>query len=201
MNRRHIAAAAALLLAAVSAQTLRAADAEVREWEDQSINYVNTEPVRPDCIVPEGKDAMLLNGDWKFRFSLTPETRPVDFFKPDYDVSEWDTIKVPSTLELQGYGTPLYSGWEYPFKVDPPFVTKEPAPEKTTYIERNPVGSYVREFDLPENWLHESQVFVRLNGVASAFYLYINGEKVGYGEDSFSPDEFNITKYLTPGRT
>jgi len=200
MNRRHIAAAAAVLLAAVSAQTLRAADAEVREWEDQSINYVNTEPVRPDCIVPEGKDAMLLNGDWKFHFSLTPETRPVDFFKLDYDVSEWNMIKVPSTLELQGYGTPLYSGWEYPFKVDPPFVTKEPAREKTTFLERNPVGSYVREFDLPENWLHESQVFVRLNGVASAFYLYVNGEKVGYAEDSFSPDEFNLTKYLHPGK-
>ena len=156
--------------------------------------------MRPDCIVPEGKDAMLLNGDWKFHFSLTPETRPVDFFKKDFDVSAWDTIKVPSTWELQGYGTPLSSGWEYPFKVDPPFVTKEPARKKTSYIERNPVGSYVREFDLPENWLHESQVFVRLNGVASAFYLWINGEKVGYAEDSFSPDEFNITKYLTPGR-
>ena len=197
MNRRHIAAAAAALLAAVSAQSLAA---EVREWEDQSINYVNTEPMRPDCIVPEGKDAMLLNGDWKFHFSLTPETRPVDFFTKDFDVSKWDTIKVPSTWELQGYGTPLYSGWEYPFKVDPPFVTKEPPREKTSYIERNPVGSYVREFDLPENWLHESQVFVRLNGVASAFYLWINGEKVGYAEDSFSPDEFNITKHLTPGR-
>ena len=200
MNRRHIAAAAALLLAAVSPYALRAADGEAREWEDQSINYVNTEPVRPDCIVPEGKDAMLLNGDWKFHFSLTPETRPVDFFRPGYDVSEWDTIKVPSTLELQGYGTPLYSGWEYPFKVDPPFVTKEPAREKTTFLERNPVGSYVREFDLPENWLHESQVFVRLNGVASAFYLYVNGEEVGYAEDSFSPDEFNLTKYLKPGK-
>ena len=200
MNRRHIAAAAAALLAAFSAHSLLAADAEVREWEDQSINYVNTEPMRPDCIVPEGKDAMLLNGDWKFHFSLTPETRPVDFFKKDYDVSKWDTIKVPSTWELQGYGTPLYSGWEYPFKVDPPFVTKEPAREKTSFLERNPVGSYVREFDLPENWLHESQVFVRLNGVASAFYLWINGEKVGYAEDSFSPDEFNITKYLTPGK-
>ena len=199
MNRRHIAAAAALL-AAFSAHSLLAADNEVREWEDQSINYVNTEPIRPDCIVPEGKDAMLLNGDWKFHFSLTPETRPVNFFRKDYDVSKWDTIKVPSTWELQGYGTPLYSGWEYPFKVDPPFVTKEPAREKTSFLERNPVGSYVREFDLPENWLHESQVFVRLNGVASAFYLWINGEKVGYAEDSFSPDEFNITKYLTPGR-
>ena len=199
MNKRHIAAAA-VLLAAVSAQPLRAAGAEVREWEDQSINYVNTEPMRPDCIVPEGKDAMLLNGDWKFHFSLTPETRPLDFFKPDYDVSGWNTIKVPSTWELQGYGTPLYSGWEYPFKVDPPFVTKEPPRQKTSFLERNPVGSYVREFDLPEGWLHESQVFVRLNGVASAFYLYVNGEKVGYAEDSFSPDEFNLTKYLNPGK-
>ena len=107
---------------------------------------------------------------------------------------------MPSTWELQGYGTPLYSGWEYPFKVDPPFVTKEPPRQKTSFLERNPVGSYVREFDLPEGWLHESQVFVRLNGVASAFYLYVNGEKVGYAEDSFSPDEFNLTKYLNPGK-
>ena len=201
MNTRHITAVATLLLAALSAQSLRAADAKVREWEDQSVNYVNTEPMRPDCAVPEiGKDAVLLNGDWKFHFSLTPETRPADFFKPDCDVSGWDTIKVPSTWEIQGYGTPLYSGWEYPFKVDPPFVTKEPPREKTSFLERNPVGSYVREFDLPETWLHESQVFVRLNGVASAFYLWINGEKVGYAEDSFSPDEFNITKHLKPGR-
>ena len=201
MNTRHITAAAILLLAAFSAHSLRAADADVREWEDQSVNFVNTEPMRPDCAIPEiGKDAMLLNGDWKFHFVLTPETRPVDFFKQNYDLSDWDTIKVPSTWEIQGYGTPLYSGWEYPFKVDPPFVTKEPPREKTSFLERNPVGSYVREFDLPENWLHESQVFVRLNGVASAFYLWINGEKVGYAEDSFSPDEFNITKYLKPGR-
>ena len=201
MKTRHIAAAALLLIAAVSAQNLRAADAEVREWEDQSINYVNTEPLRSDCAIPaNGRDNMLLNGDWKFHFSLTPETRPVDFFKPDFDVSDWDTITVPSTWEIRGYGTPLYSGWEYPFKVDPPFVTKEPPREKTSFLERNPVGSYVREFDLPENWLHESQVFVRLNGVASAFYLYINGEKVGYAEDSFSPDEFNITNYLKPGK-
>jgi beta-galactosidase len=202
MNHRHLAAAAALLLSAVSfTAALNAADsADYREWEDQSVNYVNTEPMRSDCAVPSDPDSvMLLNGDWKFHFSLTPETRPLDFFKPGYDVSEWDTIKVPSTWELQGYGTPLYSGWEYPFKVDPPFVTKEPPREKTSFIERNPVGSYLREFELPDGWLKDGQVFVRLNGVASAFYLYINGEKVGYGEDSFSPDEFNITKYLTPG--
>jgi len=198
MKTRYLVTAAALLLSAVA---LNAADsAEYREWEDQSVNYVNTEPVRPDCAVPSDPDAvLLLNGDWKFHFALTPETRPADFFKPGYDVSAWDTIKVPSTWELQGYGTPLYSGWEYPFKVDPPFVTKEPQREKTSYLERNPVGSYLREFELPEDWLDGNQVFVRLNGVASAFYLYINGEKVGYAEDSFSPDEFNVTKYLTPG--
>jgi len=200
MNTRHTIAAASMLLAVLSAPAVPADDA-VREWEDQSVNYVNTEPMRPDCAVPAGPaDLMLLNGDWKFHFALTPETRPADFFKPDYDVSLWDTIKVPSTWEIRGYGTPLYSGWEYPFKVDPPFVTKEPAREKTSFAERNPVGSYVREFELPESWLHESQVFVRLNGVASAFYLWINGEKVGYAEDSFSPDEFNITKYLKPGK-
>jgi len=199
MNLRHICAAAALLL---SAAFLNAAESsETREWEDQSVNYVNVEPVRPDCAVPSDPGSMmLLNGDWKFHFSLTPETRPADFFKPDYDVSDWDTIEVPSTWEIRGYGTPQYSAWEYPFKVDPPFVTKEPAREKTTFLQRDPVGSYVREFDLPDGWLKGSQVFVRLNGVASAFYLWINGEKVGYAEDSFSPDEFNVTKYLHDGK-
>jgi len=200
MNHRYLAAA--LLAAASSAVALNAAEsADYHEWEDQSVNYVNTEPMRSDCAVPSDPESMmLLNGDWKFHFALTPETRPLDFFKPGFDASEWDTIKVPSTWELQGYGTPLYSGWEYPFKVDPPFVTKEPPRRKTSYLERNPVGSYLREFELPDGWLKDGQVFVRLNGVASAFYLYINGEKVGYGEDSFSPDEFNITKYVKPGK-
>ena len=199
MNFKNICATAALLLSA--AIPFAANSAEYREWEDQTVNYVNVEPVRSDCAVPSAPDAMmLLNGNWKFHFSPTPETRPLDFFKPGFDVSGWDTIKVPSTWEIQGYGTPQYSGWEYPFKVDPPSVTKEPAREKTTYLERNPVGSYVREFDLPDGWLDGNQVFVRLNGVASAFYLYLNGRKVGYAEDSFSPDEFNITKYLHEGK-
>ena len=199
MTRRTVFTAAAALF---SAFMLHAAESGTpREWEDQSVNYVNTEPMRADCAVPSDEGAMmLLNGDWKFHFSLTPEARPADFFRPDFDVSEWGTIPVPSTWEIQGYGTPLYSGWEYPFKVDPPSVTKEPAREKTSYLERNPVGSYIRDFELPEGWLKDNQVFVRLNGVASAFYLWINGEKVGYGEDSFSPDEFNITKYLREGR-
>ncbi len=199
MTRRTVFTAAAALF---SAFMLHAAESgTTREWEDQSVNYVNTEPMRADCAVPSDEGAMiLLNGDWKFHFSLTPEDRPADFFRPDFDVSEWGTIPVPSTWEIQGYGTPLYSGWEYPFKVDPPSVTKEPAREKTSYLERNPVGSYIRDFELPEGWLKDNQVFVRLNGVASAFYLWINGEKVGYGEDSFSPDEFNITKYLREGR-
>ena len=199
MTRRTVFTAAAALF---SVFMLHAAESgTTREWEDQSVNYVNTEPMRADCAVPSDEGAMmLLNGDWKFHFSLTPEDRPADFFRPDFDVSEWGTIPVPSTWEIQGYGTPLYSGWEYPFKVDPPSVTKEPAREKTSYLERNPVGSYIRDFELPEGWLKDNQVFVRLNGVASAFYLWINGEKVGYGEDSFSPDEFNITKYLREGR-
>ena len=200
MNTRLIRSAAASLLSAAVLNAAYSEDYREREWEDQSINYVNTEPVRPDCAVPADPDAvMLLNGDWKFHFALTPETRPADFFKPGYDVSGWDTIRVPSTWELQGCGTPLYSGWEYPFKVDPPFVTKEPPREKTSFLERNPVGSYLRTFELPEDWLKETQVFVRLNGVASAFYLYVNGEEVGYAEDSFSPDEFNLTEYLKPG--
>ena len=106
MTRRTVFTAAATLF---SAFMLHAAEPGTsREWEDQSVNYVNTEPMRADCAVPSDPDSMmLLNGDWKFHFSLTPEERPADFFRPDFDVSEWGTIPVPSTWEIQGYGTPM----------------------------------------------------------------------------------------------
>jgi beta-galactosidase len=139
-----------------------------------------------------------LNGQWKFHWVKQPSERPVDFYKPDYDVSQWKEIRVPSNWEMEGYGTPIYSNITYPFKRDAPLVTSEPPKEYTAYRERNPVGSYRRTFTVPANW-QGRQVFLIFNGVNSAFYVWVNGQKVGYSQDSRLPAEFNITRYLAPG--
>ena len=143
--------------------------------------------------------SMSLNGKWKFNWVPNPSSRPVDFYKTDYDVSGWDEIAVPSNWQMQGYGVPLYVNIRYPFKVDPPRVMGEPAEEFTSYKHRNPVGSYRREFTIPSRW-NGKDVYIIFDGVDSAFYLWVNGEKVGYSQGSRTPAEFNITSYLKKGK-
>ena len=179
------------------------------EWENQTINFVNVEPVRSDSALPvDAGQKSLLNGDWKFNFvtMTTPDgqldlsQRPEGFFMPDYDDSSWDTIPVPSTWEIQGYGTPLYTNITYPFNTDfAPFVTKTPSQQFTSHLERNPVGSYRQTFTVPADFKKGGQVFLKFDGVSAGYYVWVNGEKVGYAEDSYDPDEFNITKYLKSG--
>ena len=179
------------------------------EWEDQKVNFVNVEPVRSDSALPiDAGQKGLLNGKWKFNFvtmtsqdgTLDLSQRPAGFFKPDYDVSKWDEIAVPSTWEVQGFGTPLYTNVNYPFNTsNPPIVTNAPAQWQTAFRERNPVGSYRRTFKLPADFKKGGQVFLRFDGVSAGYYVWVNGEKVGYAEDSYNPDEFNITKYLKAG--
>ena len=168
------------------------------EWEDETVNSINKEPARAS-LLPEGSRTLSLNGKWKFHFALTPDKRPLDFFKPNYDVKNWPDIIVPSNWQLAGYGTPIYTNEEYPFKANPPFVMGEPSKDKTAYTERNSVGSYRRDFTVPSSWKGE-QVFLRFDGVESAFYLWINGQKVGYSEDSYTAAEFNVTPYLKAGK-
>ena len=179
------------------------------EWENHKINFVNVEPVRSDSALPldEGQKD-LLNGTWKFNFvtMTTPDgaldlsQRPDGFFKPDYDDSAWTTIPVPSTWQVQGFGTPLYTNSNYPFNTStPPIVTNVPSRDFTSYLERNPVGSYRQTFKLPADFRKGGQVFLRFDGVSAGYYVWVNGEKVGYAEDSYNPDEFNITKYLKDG--
>ncbi|MBO7397897.1 MAG: hypothetical protein J6V10_02260, partial [Clostridia bacterium] len=180
------------------------------EWENQKINFVNVEPVRSDSALPvDAGQKSLLNGDWKFNFvtMTTPDgqldlsQRPAGFFRPDYDDSSWKTIPVPSTWQVQGYGTPLYTNVNYPFNRDnPPIVTNAPAQWMTAFRERNPVGSYRRTFTVPAEFKKGGQVFLKFDGVSAGYYVWVNGEKVGYAEDSYNPDEFNITKYLKPGK-
>jgi len=140
-----------------------------------------------------------LNGPWKFNWVKRPELRPVDFYKPDFDVSGWKEIPVPSNWQVLGYGTPYYKNLGYIFKKDFPHVMSEPPKDWTAYDERNPVGSYRREFEVPASW-NDRRVFLTFDGVDSAFFLWINGQKVGYSVNSRNAAEFDITKYVKPGK-
>ena len=140
-----------------------------------------------------------LNGPWKFNWVKTPEERPVDFYKPEFDVSKWKTIPVPSCWQTEGYGTPYYRNIGYIFKIDPPRVMSEPPTNFTAYVERNPVGSYRRDFEVPAGWAGR-RIFVTFDGVDSCFFLWINGKKVGYSTNSRNPAEFDVTDYVKPGK-
>ena len=140
-----------------------------------------------------------LNGLWKFNWVAWPQQRPVDFYKPSFDVSGWKEIPVPSNWQVLGYGTPYYRNLGYIFKKDFPHVMSEPPKTFTAYKERNPVGSYRREFDVPQNW-NGRRIFLTFDGVDAGFFLWINGEKVGYSINSRNAAEFDITKYVKPGK-
>ena len=171
------------------------------DWEDNHVLQINREPARAYFIpygVKAGDRMLSLNGDWHFRWTKTPDEFIRDFYRTDYDVSGWKTLAVPANWEVNGYGTPIYVSAGYPFKIDPPYVTKEPKKDWTTYEERNPTGQYKRTFTLPAAW-QSGQTFLRFEGVMSAFYVWINGKRVGYSQGSMEPSEFNVTSYLKDG--
>jgi beta-galactosidase len=182
-------------------------------WEDEGVFRINKEEQHatkmafPTAEEAAGKTrmespwAMLLNGEWKFHWAPTVEEHAQaakDFQAVDFDDSAWDTIPVPSNVELHGYGTPIYTNTKYPFVKNPPSVTGEPPADWTVYKERSPVSAYRRTFAMPEAWSGRN-TFIVFNGVESAFTLYVNGQEVGYSQDSRTPAEFNVTKYLKEG--
>jgi beta-galactosidase len=136
--------------------------------------------------------SLLLNGTWKFHWVSWPQKRPVDFYKPTFDVSRWDTISVPSNWQVKGYGTPFYSNFNYTFQKDFPRVMSTPPANFTAFRERNPVGSYRRDFNLPANWSGK-RIFLTFEGVDAGFFLWINGHKVGYSVNSRNVAEFDVT--------
>ena len=171
------------------------------DWEDNHVLQINREPARAYFLpygVKVGDRTLSLNGDWHFRWTKTPKEMIYDFYRTDYDVSNWKTLAVPANWEVNGYGTPIYVSAGYPFKIDPPYVTREPKKEWTTYEERNPTGQYKRTFTLPAAW-QSGQTFLRFEGVMSAFYVWVNGRRVGYSQGSMEPSEFNVTSYLKNG--
>ncbi len=168
-------------------------------WEDPTVTSINRQVSRAtaysynnieDALVGNRDKSRLqiLNGNWDFKYAVNPNEAPKDFYKAK--VSGWDTIEVPSNWELKGYDIPIYKSAVYPFRpVNPPFVPKD----------YNGVGSYQRSFIVPENW-KDMNVTLHFGGVSSVFQVWLNGEYLGYGEDSFLPSEFTISPYLKSGQ-
>ena len=154
-----------------------------------------------------------LNGNWKFNWAADPDSRPKDFYKTDFDVTAWDNIPVPSSWNIYGiqqdgslkYGVPIYVNQPVIFmhsvKVDDwrGGVMRTPPTNWTTYKYRNEVGSFRREFEIPEHW-DGREVFISFDGVDSFFYLWINGMYVGFSKNSRNTANFNITNYLRSGK-
>ena len=179
------------------------ASAQPHDWENPSVLGINKLPYHSTLQLPskekDCKEIQCLNGTWKFHWSKDPESRPVDFYKDDFDVTHWDDITVPGNWQLQGFGKPIYVNMQYPFRRDRPKVTSEPNKEWYAYDHRNPVGSYVTFVDVTKEMLHKNLI-LHFGGVHSAMYVWMNGHKVGYSQNSMSPAEFDVTKYVREGR-
>jgi len=186
------------------------------DWENHHVLHINTEPSHcTQMVYPSAESALkatqstakgpmregspyyqILNGRWKFNWVERPADRPEDFFKTDFNDSAWIEAPVPNNMELLGYGIPYYTNGGSTFlrcvkahrKITPPSIPH-------TY---NPVGSHRRWFSVPENW-GSREIFVHFDGVKAGFYLWINGQKVGYSQGSMTPGEFDITKFVKPG--
>ena len=138
----------------------------------------------------ESPNYLSLNGKWKFNFVENPAKRPIDFFLPGFDVSGWEEIPVPANWELQGFGYPIYVNqpYEWTENPDPPYVPHD----------FNPVGSYLKSFIIPKTWGNK-KIFIHFGAVKSAFFIWINGEYVGFSKGSKTPAEWDITKFLKEG--
>ena len=169
-------------------------------WENQHVISINKEPAHATFVPVDSVGQLFsdgetssyyksLNGTWKFNYVKNPRDRPQDFYKKDYDHSDWDDIAVPSCWQMLGYGTPIYTNVIYPFDKNPPYIDG---------INGNPVGSYVRSFRIPEKWKGQ-KVLIHFDGVDSGFFLWLNGKPVGYSQGSRTPAEFDLTSFLTEG--
>ena len=192
-----------LSIGLIFAFTVSVAQRVHHDWEDVSVLQINRLPARASFTpyVHEPGDSYLsLDGVWKFHWSPTPEGRIEGFEQPGFQCQQgdWNPLVVPATWEVNGYGTPIYVSAGYPYRIDPPYVTTEPDKSWTTYEERNPTGQYLREFTVPASWITDGgRTMVRMEGVASAFYVWVNGERVGYSQGAMEPAEFDITHQLS----
>ena len=188
-------------------------------WEDETIFAENKEPAVATYMPYESEQAMLadkayyktpwttpvnnrylsLNGTWRFHFVSEPSQRPMDFWKEGYDVSAWDTIPVPSNWEMQGYDRPIYANVEYPHSNTPPYIKARPGfNDGGANYGINPVGSYVRTFQVPDNW-DGRRTLIHFGGIYSAAFVWLNGQYVGYTQGANNVAEFDLTDFLHKG--
>lgn len=173
---------------------------ERRDWENPRVLSRNRERAHATLIPFADEDSAragereaspffrLLNGPWRFFYGAAPWLAPEGFFAENFDDAAWATLTVPGVWQMQGYDQPHYTNRAFPFPKDPPFVPDE-----------NPVGFYRRTFEIPEPW-REREILLTFEGVASAFYVWVNGVSVGFSKGSHNPAEFNITAAVRPGR-
>ena len=175
------------------------------EWQDPLVNAINRAPMHTGYFAysdaqeaaagcrSESSNYMSINGQWRFNWVRDADMRPTDFFLTDFNDRGWDSIQVPGMWELNGYGDPLYNNigyaWQYQFKNNPPQVP----------VKNNHVGSYRREVTIPAGWSGK-QILAHFGSVSSNMYLWVNGKFVGYSEDTKLEAEFDITKYVKPGK-
>lgn len=185
--------------------------ADGKPWQDATVNQINREPMYAHFtpylteaaalkqlqlddvsrfeVNPDIERRISLDGVWKFLYSKNNSLCPNDFHKPGYNTRKWKDIQVPGSWELQGFDAPIYTDVSYPFPVNPPVQPED----------YNPVGAYVREFTVPDNW-NGMDIFLDFEGVESAFYCWVNGELAGYSEDSRLPAHFRIGHLLKKGK-
>jgi len=172
------------------------------DWENPAVLGINKLPYHATLQLPskqkECKEIVSLDGQWYFHWSKDPESRPVGFEQKNYDVSQWDKITVPGNWQTQGFGKPIYVNMQYPFHRDRPSVTGEPNKDWYAYDHRNPVGSYVTYIPVTKDMLSKNLI-LHFGGVHSAMYVWVNGKKVGYSQNSMSPAEFDVTPYVNVG--
>ncbi len=202
-----------LIILAVSIFTFSNAVAnEVEPWQDENVFAKNKMPASAIVKTYESSRSALERvddtpleislsvGTWKFKYVGAPKFLPANFYKENFNASNWDEIKVPSNWEMQGYGTPLYTNVKFPFNANN-FPRVMDAPENKHFTnaplaQRNPTGAYIKKFTLPSHW---ERVLLQFDGVASAFTVWVNGNEVGYSEDSRLPSRFDISKYIRSG--
>ncbi|MFF3736215.1 glycoside hydrolase family 2 TIM barrel-domain containing protein [Streptomyces sp. NPDC002566] len=154
----------------------------------------------PQALAADRTDSphrISLDGTWRFACSDSPDDRDADFFRTDLDDRDWDSIPVPSAWQLHGYDRPIYINITYPWW-GPNGLGEEAQPPAAPTL-YNPVGQYRRTFNVPRDWTTGRRTFLHFEGVKSAHYVWINGELVGYHEDSYDPAEYDITEHLKPG--
>ena len=192
-----------LSIACLVAWPMLAAD-KTPVWKDPSVNQVNREPRRAHFFAFENIDKargdkaasaryLSMEGTWKFCFVKDHQNAPKDFYSLKYDDSKWVDFPVPGLFEINGYGDKIYKNmgyaWCTTFENNPPYIGET----------NNYTGSYRRTFDLPADWKGQ-EVFFHVGSATSNFSVWVNGRYVGYSEDAKVAAEFNITKYLKPGR-